>query len=83
MSSTLDTQNNLNYAENVLSAILQMRSFGVNVHSMQITLRRLLNELSLQTLDSKSYERIKQMEATVQSNLDPFFSLQSPSNLLV
>lgn len=81
MSSTDEIQSNLCYAENVLSAILQMKSFGVNVHSMQITLRRLLNEISLQALDSESYERLKQMEAAVQSNLDPFFSLKRPLSL--
>lgn len=76
MSSVNEVQNNLSYAENVLAAILQMKSFGVNVYSMQITLRQLITELSTCELDAQDLDRMKQMEAAVQSNLDPFFSIQ-------
>lgn len=81
MSSIEELLSNLKHAESLLSAVLQMKAFGLNAYSMQVTLRKLLNELSCLELDTQMSAQLKQMEKTIQAELDPFFNLQSKQSL--
>ena len=81
MSSIEELLSNLKHADSLLSAVLQMKSFGLNAYSMQVTLRKLLNELSYQQLDIQMFTQLKQMEKTIQAELDPFFNLQPMQSL--